>query len=348
MLNPQINSFNLTTKDYERYAKHIIMDEFNLIGQQRIKLASIICIGAGGLNSTALIYLTSCGVGRIGIVDNDKIEISNLQRQILYKTSNLNNKKVEEAKKNLKDINPNVQIDAYDLSINLNNIKNIIDSYDIVIDGTDNFTSRHIISRFCKQEHKIHIYGAIEKYRGYVSVFNYQNGPSYYELYSNILTYKYETCPNTGVLNTMAGLIGIIQATETIKIITGIGTVLSGYLLHINLLEMSFEKLRIKPTKKYLNKVALHDTNTSLINSISQLNDEVYFLIDVRNPNELTSSIFQYIINIPMQVLKSFQQIEYIKRLAKHKTIVIYCKNRRRSFLSSQILSYHQIIHELM
>ena len=348
MLNPQINNINLTNKEYERYARHIIMDEFNTIGQKRIKLSSIICIGAGGLNSTALLYLTNSGIGRIGIVDDDNIEISNLQRQILYKTSSINNKKVKEARKILRDINPHIQIDTYDLSINLNNIKKIIDSYDIIIDGTDNFTTRKIISEYCQKAHKIHIYGAIEKYRGYVSVFNYQNGPNYHELYSSFLTYKYNTCPNTGVLNTLAGLVGIIQANEAIKIITGIGNVLNGYLLHVNMLDMSFKKSRIRPAKKYIEKINLHHKSTNIIESIKKLNYHTFFLIDVRNSIELTSSIFRYIINIPIKRLKSYEQIEYIKRLSKHKTIVIYCKNRRRSFLSSQILNYHKITHKII
>nr|YP_009541784.1 molybdopterin biosynthesis protein [Neogoniolithon spectabile]AYR05993.1 molybdopterin biosynthesis protein [Neogoniolithon spectabile] len=355
MLNPSQKHSNLSDEEYERYSRHIIMEEIGPLGQERIKLARIICIGAGGLNSAALLYLASCGVGNIGIVDNDIVDKSNLQRQILYKTSSINHTKVEEAKKVLTAINPFIKIQTYNINLNKNNVDRILYLYDIVIDGTDNLTSKMIISIYCKKNHKIHIYGAIEKYIGHVSVFNYQNNFSYHEIYSNRTFTTPRTCPNTGVLNTLAGIVGTIQATEAIKIITGLGYVLNGYLLKINLLQMSFKKSFIKPRKRkkpnfQTNKEKQQLTTRRYINieEIERLNINTYILIDVRDPIEFQIEQIPHAVNIPIKKLREMKQIKFVKRLSISKSVIIYCNSELRSFIGSQILTKYQIKHLLL
>nr|YP_007878185.1 molybdopterin biosynthesis protein [Calliarthron tuberculosum]AGA63796.1 molybdopterin biosynthesis protein [Calliarthron tuberculosum] len=354
MLNPIMKKekISVSYKDYERYSRHIIMEEINIEGQQRLKRSKIICVGAGGLNSTVLLYLTTCGVGTIGIIDDDTIEVSNLQRQIIYNTKNIKQPKVQAAKIRLDSINPNINIKTYNIKLSQNNIHNIFSDYDIVIDGTDNFQSRKIISEYCYKLHKIHIYGAIEKFTGHVSVFNYQNGPKYHDLYNNI---SYNGCNTTGVLNTIAGITGIIQATEAIKIITGIGFILNGYLLKINAIKLSFQKIKIKPKKikkqnieaiSNINK--LHKIKYISVHEIKLLELNGYKLIDIRSQIEFKIKRINYAINIPLKNLKKTKYIQYIKNKLQNKIIIIYCNNEIRSFIGSQILSSNKIKHYIL
>nr|YP_009589101.1 molybdopterin biosynthesis protein [Corallina ferreyrae]QBL75617.1 molybdopterin biosynthesis protein [Corallina ferreyrae] len=342
-------------QDYERYSRQIIIEEINITGQQRLKNAKIICIGAGGLNSPALLYLTTCGIGKLGIVDYDIVELSNLQRQVIYNTKNIKQSKVEAAQSILESINPQINIQTYNTKLSIHNINEIFSDYDIIIDGTDNFNSRQIISRYCYKLHKIHIYGAIDKFTGHVSVFNYQNGPNYYDIYDNILSNHFNNCNTTGVLNTIAGITGLIQATEAIKIITGIGSILNGHLLKIDALNLSFQKIKIKCKRiKIQNNVNVLNTNKLYkiqqisLKEIQALTPQFYQLIDIRQPIEFKIKNINNAINIPLKNFKKKHFIQYIKNELKGKIIIIYCNNELRSFIGSQILSVNRIKHYIL
>nr|AYR05793.1 molybdopterin biosynthesis protein [Lithothamnion sp.] len=360
MLNPLIKEEKLSNIEYERYSRHVILEEFNQEGQKRIKEAKILFVGAGGLNSSALLYLTASGIGEIGIIDNDEIEVSNLQRQIIYKINNIKENKAKAAKDNLQYLNPLINITAYNDLLTEKNANNIIANYDIVIDGTDNFTSRYIISKSCYLMHKIHIYGGIEKFIGQISVFNYQNGPNYYDLYNELPNKRLIACSERGVLNTLPAIIGTIQATEAIKIVTGIGTIMNGYLLIYNSLDLSLKKIRIKPARlnTTIQQKIKKDSNLNIqlfkpiyINKqdIQNLNNKsLYQLIDIREPMEFKLKKIEDSINIPLKRLKKITTIKYIKEQFIQYIIIIYCNNELRSYIASQILNKYQIKHYIL
>nr|YP_010728741.1 molybdopterin biosynthesis protein [Phymatolithon calcareum]WEA76795.1 molybdopterin biosynthesis protein [Phymatolithon calcareum] len=363
MLNPLIKPQDinyLNNIEYERYSRHIILEEINEEGQQRIKKAKVLFVGAGGLSSSALLYLTASGIGLIGIIDNDQVEISNLQRQVIYKVNNISNPKVEAAKENLQDLNPLIHIKTYNELLTEKNANSIIANYDIIIDGTDNFKSRNIISQSCHLMHKIHIYGAIEKFIGQISVFNYQNGPNYYNLYDEFSNQRTADCNERGVLSTLPAIIGIVQATEAIKIITGIGHIMNGYLLRYNALNSSLKKIRIKPEKikraiknntkkKKERKTIQFNTEYILKKDIDNLSEnKSYKLIDIREPIEFKLKKLKNSINIPLKRFKKITTIEYIKKKLNQEIIIIYCTNELRSYIASQILNEHQVKHYIL
>jgi len=321
MLNPLVIKKQLSFKEYERYAKQIIIQEINSEGQKRINKAKVLFIGAGGLNTTSLLYLSACGIGTIGIIDYDIIEISNLQRQIIYETQNINQDKIKAAYKKLESLNPLINIRRYKKSLNKNNIKNILYYYDIIIDGTDNLNTRYLISQYCNKFHKIHIYGAIDTFTGQVSVFNYQNSTNYYNLYNIIYYKKVQACNDKGIINTLAGIIGLLQATEVIKIITGIGSILNNNLLVFNLL-------------KY-------------IQDIKNSRNKKYKLIDIRKKTEFNINHINNAINIPLSELKRQKYIKYIKNLQEY-SLVIYCNNETRSYIASKLLTKYKIDHYIL
>lgn len=357
MLNSTLTKTNLSSIEYERYARQIIIDEINIQGQKKIKSARVICVGAGGLNTPALLYLTACGIGTIGIIDYDQIEISNLQRQIIYKTHDIGKPKVIAAYHNLKCLNPSITIKTFNEKLNQKNIINIICDYDIIIDGTDNLNSRYLISQYSYLLHKIHIYGGIEKFIGQISIFNYQNGSHYYNLYNKIsYNNTTNTCGDIGLINTLAGIIGILQATETIKIITGIGCIFNRYLLTFNLLNLSLNKIKITPCKLENNqKTIKSDTNYSIntkkyisINKIQTQTNLSYKLIDIRTPIEFRLKKMDNAINIPLKKFKKTEYIKYLKSLMHKYIIIIYCNNETRSYIASQILSKNDIKHYIL
>lgn len=362
MLNPliksnRINELNYTA--YERYSRHIILDKVDKQGQQRIQEAKVLFIGAGGLNSSALLYLTASGIGTLGIIDDDQVELSNLQRQTIYNINNIKQDKVEAAKVNLALINPLIQIKTYCTRLTDHNAYDIIINYDIVIDGTDNFTSRYTISKYCYQLHKIHIYGAVDRFIGQISIFNYQNGPNYYDLYQESSRKKAVDCSEMGILNTLAATIGLMQATEAIKIITGIGDIASGYLLRYNALNFSIKIIEIKPIKTNIATNDLHNDNldskhklikTRFINHLSQLylKKIKFYLIDIRERREFQLHHIKQAINIPLKQLNSITTIQKIKQKARNKRIIIYCNNEVRSQIAAKIFHKHKIDYYIL
>lgn len=248
MLNPNLDEIQLTKDDYERYSRHLILPEVGLEGQKRLKAASILCVGTGGLGSPLLLYLAAAGVGRLGIVDFDVVDFSNLQRQVIHGTSWVGKPKIESAKNRILEINPYCQVDLYETQFTAENALGIAEPYDIIIDGTDNFPTRYLVNDTCVLLNKPNVYGSIFRFEGQATVFNYEGGPNYRDLYPEPPPPGLvPSCAEGGVLGILPGIIGVIQATEAIKIILGQGTTLSGRLLLFNALDMKFRELKLRP-----------------------------------------------------------------------------------------------------
>lgn len=353
MLNPLAEEQILSSQEYRRYARQIIIQEINTEGQKRLKQAKIIFIGAGGLNAPSLLYLAACGIGTIGIIDYDIVEISNLQRQIIYQNNDINKNKSQAAYNKLQSLNPLIKIRKYKKSLNKTNIKKILYYYDIIIDGTDSINTRFLISQYCHILHKIYIYGAIDTFTGQASVFNYKNSTHYYKLYNRAYK-KIKACNETGIINTVAGIIGILQATEVIKIITGIGSIVNNSLLIFNLLNCSLDKIKIQPSKIITKRLQEIPNNKNIykkkyleIKNIYNHINKTYKLIDIRRPKEFKINHINYAINIPLDKLKRQKYIEYLKSLKEY-SIVIYCNNKTRSYIGSQILKRYKIDHYIL
>nr|WCH56404.1 molybdopterin biosynthesis protein [Hypnea sp.] len=351
MLNPNFNTPNLSDEEYIIYGRHLTLDQLNQEGQYRLKKAKILLIGAGGLGCPAIIYLALSGIGCLGIVDNDVVSKSNLHRQILYRRDNLNKLKTKSAKENLKIINPECHINIYSDKLNEQNAQKLIQNYDIIIDTSDNFNTRYLIDHICQQLHKVHIYGAIENFEGHISVFNYKNGPKYSDLYPKDLQLKDKKCES--VLNVLPGVIGILQATEAIKIIAGIGEILSGYLLIYNSLNTSFKKIKIKfhkkkRTRNIINqKYKFKKTNTIHVYDLKQhlRKNHKVSIIDIRQKIEFDNSHIFNAIHIPLKNINNKKNIELIQALSKTSTLIIYCSHNSRSIIASQLLNKKRITH---
>nr|YP_009294555.1 molybdopterin biosynthesis protein [Asparagopsis taxiformis]AOM66038.1 molybdopterin biosynthesis protein [Asparagopsis taxiformis] len=352
-LNPRNYDTYLSKEEYKLFARHLSLDSIGINGQKRLKQASILFIGAGGLASSAIIYLAASGIGCIGIIDNDYITESNLHRQVLYKVNNVNQLKVVCAKKEILKINPSCQVNIYPDRLNENNAIHIFNKYDIILDASDNFPTRYIIDQVCYQLHKVHIYGAIQNFEGQISVFNYKNGITYSDLYPKSLQLNPHTCNEIGVLGILPGIIGLIQATEAIKIITGSGEILSGYLLIYNALTIDFKKIKIRSNKKTNLLISNYKFPTDSSHNLSIKDFKQYLfhnkrkilIIDVRQNIEFQLQHIQNAINIPIKQLTSYTKIPFIKKQALNKMIIIYCSDNSRSILASLILTKYQIIH---
>ena len=237
----------LTNDEIARYSRHLILDEVGIEGQTKLKNSAVLCIGTGGLGSPLLLYLAAAGVGRIGIVDFDVVDASNLQRQIIHGTRSVGQRKVISAKERILDLNPHVQVDLYEEAFTSENALRIAAPYDVVVDGTDNFPTRYLVNDTCVLLGKPNVYGSIFKFEGQASVFNHGDGPNYRDLYPEPPPPGLvPSCAEGGVLGVLPGLIGTIQATETLKILLGVGTTLSGRLLLFDALGMSFRELKLR------------------------------------------------------------------------------------------------------
>jgi molybdopterin/thiamine biosynthesis adenylyltransferase len=241
-------SVTLTQAEYERYSRHLILPGVGLEGQKKLKAAKVLCVGTGGLGSPVLLYLAAAGIGRLGIVDFDTVDISNLQRQIIHTVAWVGQSKAQSAKERIAQLNPHCQVDVYETQLNASNALDIIANYDVVVDGTDNFPTRYLVNDACTLLNKPFIYGSILWFEGQVSVFNYQGGPTYRDLFPEPPPPgAVPSCAEGGVLGVLCGVIGSLQATETIKVILGLGDILSGRLLIYNALKMQFRELKLRP-----------------------------------------------------------------------------------------------------
>ena len=245
-------SLKLNKNQIERFSRQIVLKDIGVLGQKKIIKAKVLIVGMGGLGCPAAEYLTRAGIGSLGIIDSDNVDLSNIHRQSLFNSKDLKKSKVLAAKKKLKKINPKTNIDCYKIKLNKKNCLNIIKKYDFVIDGSDNFETKFLISDFCKKFKKFLVTGAISKFDGHIFTFNFKkketpcirNFFQEEEVFDNTLNCEYE-----GVLGTVAGIVGIFQANEILKKILSIGKDLNGYILILDLLNLNFRKVKLNKFK---------------------------------------------------------------------------------------------------
>ncbi len=362
MLNPNRSTIELSKDDYQRYSRHIILPEVGLDGQKRLKAASVLCIGTGGLGSPLLLYLAAAGIGRIGIVDFDIVDSSNLQRQIIHGTSWVGKPKIESAKNRILEINPDCQVDLYNTAISSANALDILADYDVVIDGTDNFPTRYLTNDACVLLNKPNVYGSIFRFEGQATVFNYQGGPNYRDLYPEPPPPgMVPSCAEGGVLGVLCGIIGTIQATEAIKIILGTGNTLSGRLLLYNALEMKFRELKLRPNperpviEKLIDyeqfcgipqakaqeakaQMELAEMTVKELKELIDSGTDDYVLIDVRNPNEYQIAQIPGSVLIPLPDIENGSAIPKVKELVQGHRLIAHCKMGGRSAKALAIL----------
>ncbi|MFD1161999.1 HesA/MoeB/ThiF family protein [Hwangdonia seohaensis] len=330
-----------------RYNRHIILSEIGQTGQDKISNAKVLVIGAGGLGCPVLQYLTAAGVGTIGIIDFDVVEISNLQRQVLFGKSSLGQNKAMAAKQRLEDLNNEISIIAYPEKLTHKNAINLFNQYDIIVDGTDNFATRYLSNDACLLTNKPLVFGAIYKFEGQVSVFNYNNGPSYRCLFPN--PPKKDTIPNCseiGVLGVLPGIIGSMQANEVLKIILNLGDVLSGKLLCYNAQTSKTFILKINRNEKIINSV-LNDKENFHKNDIdfnceidadevsitSILSKDNIQFIDVREAHEQPKVENLEVTYMPLSTLKN-----NLNKIDLKKEKYLFCQSGIRSKKAVSIL----------
>jgi adenylyltransferase/sulfurtransferase len=362
MLNPNLEEIELSKDEYQRYSRHIILPEVGLEGQKRLKVASVLCIGTGGLGSPLLLYLAAAGIGRIGIVDFDVVDSSNLQRQIIHGTSWVGKPKIESAKHRILEINPYCQVDLYETALTSANALDILATYDVVIDGTDNFPTRYLTNDACVLLNKPNVYGSIFRFEGQATVFNYEGGPNYRDLYPEPPPPgMVPSCAEGGVLGVLCGIIGTIQATEAIKIILGAKNTLSGRLLLYNALDMKFRELKLRPNpeRPVIDKLIDYEQFCGIpqakaaeakeqsqlaemtVQELKQLLDsdvDGYVLVDVRNPNEYEIARIPGSVLVPLPDIENGSGIEKIKELANGHRLIAHCKMGGRSAKALGIL----------
>jgi adenylyltransferase/sulfurtransferase len=339
----------------ERYHRHIVLSEIGFDGQMKISNAKILVIGAGGLGCPALQYLAAAGIGTIGVIDFDNVNESNLQRQVLYGKSSLGKNKALAAKQRLEDLNDSIKINAYPEKLTYQNADSLFSMYDIVVDGTDNFESRYLINDVSLTTNTPLVYGGIFKFEGQVSVFNYQQGPSYRCLFPNPPEKdSIPNCSDVGVLGVLPGIIGSLQATEVIKIVLDLGDILSGKVLYYNSLTTRMWTINLERSQSEI-KTVLDKGNLRLrkvsppnndvqtipeisIREISSLDD--YQFIDVRELHELPKVERLNVLRIPLHDIE-----HHIDQFNTKKNIALFCQKGIRSKVAVSILKGHKIDH---
>jgi len=362
MLNPNLEEIQLTKEEYERYSRHLILPEVGLEGQKRLKAASVLCIGSGGLGSPLLLYLAAAGIGRLGLVDFDIVDSSNLQRQVIHGTSWVGKPKIQSAKDRILEINPNCQVDLYETLLSSENALEIMKPYDIVVDGTDNFPTRYLVNDACVLLDKPNVYGSIFRFEGQATVFNYEGGPNYRDLYPEPPPPgMVPSCAEGGVLGILPGIIGLIQATETVKIVLGQGRTLSGRLLLYNALEMTFRELKLRPNpeRPVIEKLIDYqqfcgvtqakaeeerrqkEMQEMTVQELKQLLDSEakdFILLDVRNPNEYEIAKLPGSVLVPLPEIENGKGVEKVKELINGHKLIAHCKLGGRSAKALGIL----------
>ena len=362
MLNPNLDEIQLSREEYERYSRHLILPEVGLEGQKRLKAASVLCIGTGGLGAPLLLYLAAAGIGRIGIVDFDVVDNSNLQRQVIHGISWVGKPKIDSAKNRILEINPNCQVDLYETRLSAGNALSIIEPYDIVVDGTDNFPTRYLVNDACVLLNKPNVYGSIFRFEGQATVFNYEGGPNYRDLYPEPPPPGLvPSCAEGGVLGILPGIIGVIQATETVKIILGQGQTLSGRLLLYNALNMTFRELKLRPNpiRPVIEKLIdyeefcgipqakaaeaqqqanMQEMTVQELKELLNSDADDYVLLDVRNPNEYEIARIPGSVLVPLPEIESGEGIGKVKDLLNGHRLIAHCKLGGRSAKALSIL----------
>ncbi|MDJ0662041.1 MAG: molybdopterin-synthase adenylyltransferase MoeB [Crocosphaera sp.] len=362
MLNPNLEAIELNKEEIERYSRHIILPEVGLDGQKRLKAASVLCIGTGGLGSPLLLYLAAAGIGRIGIVDFDIVDSSNLQRQIIHGTSWVGKPKIQSAKDRILEINPACQVDLYETRISSENALKIMEPYDVIVDGTDNFPTRYLTNDACVLLNKPNVYGSIFRFEGQATVFNYEGGPNYRDLYPEPPPPgMVPSCAEGGVLGVLPGIIGTIQATETIKIILGAKNTLSGRLLLYNAWDMTFRELKLRPNPERPvieelvdyeqfcgipqaqaaeteEKAAIPEISVKDLKDLMDHGADAFVLIDVRNVNEYEIARIPGSVLVPLPDIEQGSGVEKVKELARDHRVIAHCKMGGRSAKALKIL----------
>jgi sulfur-carrier protein adenylyltransferase/sulfurtransferase len=368
MLNPNLDEIQLTKDDYERYSRHLILPEVGLEGQKRLKAASVLCIGTGGLGSPLLLYLAAAGIGRIGIVDFDIVDTSNLQRQVIHGTSWVGKPKIESAKNRIHEINPHCQVDLYETRLSSENALDIIRPYDIVVDGTDNFPTRYLVNDACVLLDKPNVYGSIFRFEGQATVFNYEGGPNYRDLYPEPPPPgMVPSCAEGGVLGILPGMIGIIQATETVKIILGNGNTLSGRLLLYNALEMKFRELKLRPNpirpvieklidyeifcgipqaqaEEAKQQMEIQEMTVRELKALIDSGAKDFVLLDVRNPHEYEIAKIPGSVLVPLPDIETGDGVAKVKEILNGHRLIAHCKMGGRSAKALGILKEAGIV----
>jgi adenylyltransferase/sulfurtransferase len=362
MLNPNLDDIQLNKEEYARYSRHLILPEVGLEGQKRLKAASVLCIGTGGLGSPLLLYLAAAGIGRLGIVDFDVVDHSNLQRQVIHGTSWVGKPKIASAKDRILEINPHCQVDLYETALTSANALEIMADYDIVVDGTDNFPTRYLVNDACVLLGKPNVYGSIFRFEGQATVFNYEDGPNYRDLYPEPPPPgMVPSCAEGGVLGILPGIIGVIQATETVKIILGNGTTLSGRLLLYNALDMKFRELKLRPNpeRPVIDKLidyqefcgipqakaaeaaqqsTMEEITVTELKELIDSGKDDFLLLDVRNPNEYEIAKIPGSVLVPLPDIENGSGVERVKELLNGKRLIAHCKMGGRSAKALGIL----------
>jgi len=244
----------ISKKEYQKYSRQIILKKFGIIGQKKIMASKVLILGMGGLGCPLSIYLASLGVGNIGIVDNDKVELSNLNRQIIYDVKDIGKNKVEVAKKKIKKINDKIKIKSYKIRINKTNIEKLISNFDIICDGTDNFETRLLINDFCLKKKKILISAAVSGFDGHLFKFDFRKGTPCYRCFMPETPSEQLNCETEGVTPTITGILGTLQANEVLNSILNLNSNLEKKLLIFNSIDMNFRKVRLSKNKYCKNK----------------------------------------------------------------------------------------------
>ena len=358
----RLGKIDFSNDEIARYSRHLIMPEVTLEGQKRIKAASILCIGAGGLGSPIALYLAAAGVGRLGLVDFDVVDFSNLQRQILHGTDDVGRKKLNSAKDRIKAVNPNVQVDLHDCFFRSENAKELVQNYDIVVDGTDNFPTRYLSNDVCVLTKKPNIYGSIFRFEGQCTVFApHLGGPCYRCMFPEPPPPgMVPSCAEGGVLGVLPGIIGVMQAIEAIKLIIGIGEPLIGRLVSFDALKMRYKEFKVRrdpncpicgdhPT---IHELIDYDQFCGIPQADAEAEKEMYVptinavelkkmfdrkggfvLIDVREPFEYDICHIDQARLIPLGELPA-----RLSELDSADEIVLHCKSGSRSAKALRIL----------
>jgi molybdopterin/thiamine biosynthesis adenylyltransferase/rhodanese-related sulfurtransferase/molybdopterin converting factor small subunit len=355
---PEPEVAELSKDEILRYSRHLILPEVGMEGQLKLKSAKVLLVGAGGLGAPLGLYLTAAGIGRIGLVDFDVVDFTNLQRQVIHGTSDVGRKKLDSAADRMKEINPHVTIDKYEVALSSENALDILRDYDYVVDGTDNFPTRYLVNDACVLLKKPNVYGSIFRFEGQATVFAYEGGPCYRCLYPEPPPPGLvPSCAEGGVLGILPGTIGLIQATETVKLILGVGEPLVGRLLLYDALAMRFRELKLRRNPE-CPVCGDHPTVTKLIDyqqfcGVPQPAKETlvegdidpvevkakidrhdpFVLIDVREPHEYQICNIPYAKLIPLGELP-----KRLNELNPADEIVAHCKSGMRSAKAVDLL----------
>ena len=362
-ITKDLESDFLNADEKERYEKHLTLKEIGIKGQLKLKKSSVLCIGAGGLGSSVLLYLAAAGIGTIGIADNDRVEKSNLQRQIIHETNNIGNLKIDSAKEKIAKINPNIKVITFKKRVDSSNILEIAKDFDIICDCSDNFGTRYLINDACLILQKPLVFGSVQGFEGQVSVFNLnKNSPNLRDLIPESPSKNnIPSCSEYGIIGVSTGLIGVLQVNEILKIVLKKGNILDGKIIIFNLLNLNIKKLNLREDK--LNKkvnnltqfkdfykdfecmeknIKVKTIDASQFNNLFKKLDNI-LLIDVRENEEFQKSSIKGSISIPISQLEEKYFLEFLKKESLKKQIFTLCQMGSRSKKASRILMKFKI-----